>query len=84
MEYIGIQRMSSIQRLSLRSENAVHVKANAGVTEAKALDRHVHWIQVPAFQSIPCMPTGKIQSDSLFDVFVTVQFFGKCKWARKS
>ena len=54
----GIQRISSIQRLSLRSENAVHVKADAGVTEAKALDRHVHWIQVPAFQCIPC-PHGK-------------------------
>ena len=46
-----MQRLSSIQRLSLRSENAVHVKADAGVTEAKALDRHVHWIQVPAFHA---------------------------------
>ena len=27
------------------------MKADAGVAEAKALNGHVHWIQVPAFRA---------------------------------
>ena len=67
LPWIQYDAMHIARKKRLRSENAVHVKADAGVTEAKALDRHVHWIQVPAFQCIPMhsMPTWKIWSNSL-------------------